>query len=986
MRGYPLTIVLRVGACLVLFAATSITASAADPKPGDLEFFETKIRPVLVKHCYKCHAADAKKVQGKLLLDTRAGIRLGGESGAAVTPGNPKKSLILSALRHDDLEMPPKNKLPAAIIADFEKWIRSGAADPRDGEVKRTASTIDIEAGRKFWAFQLPRKTPPPKVTATAWSESAIDRYVLARLEARDLKPVADADRQTLIRRAYVTLIGLPPTPEQIDAFLQDKSPLPEALAKVIDHLFASKHFGERWGRHWLDVMRFAESSGGGRSLMFKDAWRFRDYVIQSFNADKPIRQMIREQIAGDLLPYDSPQQRAEQLVATGFLALGPTNYEQQNKALLRMEVIDEQVDTVGRAFLGLTLGCARCHDHKFDPIPIRDYYAMAGIFGSTQSLVPGNVSNPVMQPLPASGSDAVAQQAHAKKIAAMSKQLAAARAQFVVLGGKPAVPSKNSSRRKVLAADLPGIVIDNGQAKLVGQWKPSTFSPLHVGANYIHDDNRGQGTKSVVFSPKVPTGGMYEVRISYAPGGNRASNVPVTIDHQDGRAMLTVNQSQPPPIDGIFVSLGRFRFEADNVATITVSNRGANGHVIVDAVQLISDRVASELAKKNRPKKSGNKKQKNVPAKKKENAAGSQQLAQAAALVKTLDRQLAALKKNAPKSTSKGVAMSVKDVSKPVDGHVHIRGSFDNLGPVIPRGFLTVAMPATAKPPKIKSNQSGRVELADWIASENNPLTARVYVNRVWRHLFGTGLVPTPDNHGTMGRRPTHPKLLDHLAIQFVEDGWSTKRLIRRIMLSHVYRLSTQRDDKAFKADDLNQLLWRASRRRLDAEVIRDSILSVSGQLDLTPGGRTIRKISQYDLSYKFDTVRRSVYVPAFRNSILELFEVFDLANPNLVVGHRNTSTLPTQALYLMNSPFVIDQSRHAAKRLLAEKIADDARVTLAYRRTLGRPPTKDELTLVLGYLKNFKPDDASVDDSLEAWASFCHSLFACVDFRYID
>jgi len=779
------------------------------------EFFEKKIRPVLVEHCYSCHAADAKNIRGGFVLDTRDGIRKGGESGPALTAGKPEESLLLDAIRYESFEMPPKGRLPDSVIADFEKWIRMGAPDPRDGPAVNIESAMDIEEGRRFWAFQKPRPTTAPQVHNNAWPESDIDRYILARLESNALEPVGDADRQTLIRRASFALVGLPPSPQEIDQFVEDASPFPTAYAKVVDRLLQSEHFGERWGRHWLDVARFAESSGGGRSLMFKDAYRYRDYVIDAYNNDKPFDQFLREQIAGDLLPHDSPAQHAEQLIAAGFLALGPTNYEQQDKELLRLDVIDEQIDLFGRAFLGLTLGCARCHDHKFDPVPTSDYYALAGIFGSTQSLVPGNVSKYVEQPLPLSQEERAVQDRFQGQRADLDKQLADAKAAMKL-----------------------------GQA-----------------------------------AGKIAAGGK-----QLAPDDRHAQ-----------------------------------------------------------AVQRVRD------------------------------------------VIRDLKRKIDAIKKQADEA--RPVAMSVKDVKKPADGHIHIRGGVRNLGPVVPRNFVTVAMSATAGPPNIPTGQSGRVELARWLASPDNSLTARVYVNRVWRHLFGVGLVATPDNFGNTGQRPTHPELLEALAIGFMEDGWSTKRLIRQIMLSHVYRLSTAHDEQAFAQDDRNELLWRANRRRLDAEVIRDSMLAVSGQLDLTAGGLTIKKLKQYDVSYEFETVRRSVYVPAFRNSMLELFEVFDFANPNLVVGDRNTSTLPTQALFLMNSPFVIEQSRHAAGRLLAENVPDDAsRITLAYRRALGRPPTLSEQMMGSQYIENFPADDPATDDRLEAWSSFCHALLSSLDFRYVD
>ncbi len=344
-----------------------------------ITFFEKKIRPVLVEQCYRCHSAE-KRQRGGLEVDTREALLKGGESGPAIVPHKLDKSLLIQALRYTDpeLEMPPNGKLPAHVIADFEKWVKMGAPDPRTGKKVVKDYGIDIEEGRKFWSFQQVQKPSLPVVKNKTWSRHPIDQFLLAQWEKKGIEPVGDADRVTLIRRAYFDLIGLPPSPKQIDDFVNDQSP--NAFAKVVDALLASPHFGERWGRHWLDVARYAESSGGGRSLLFPDAWRYRDYVIHSFNSDKPYNRFIKEQIAGDLLKAQEDRERFWNIVATGFWILGPINYELQDKPVLDSDVIDEQLDTMGRTLMGMTIGCARCHDHKFDPIPTKDYYAMAVI------------------------------------------------------------------------------------------------------------------------------------------------------------------------------------------------------------------------------------------------------------------------------------------------------------------------------------------------------------------------------------------------------------------------------------------------------------------------------------------------------------------------------------------------------------------------------------------------------------------------------
>ena len=973
--------------CLVSLLTFSAAAAESQPDSSiptssQLDFFEKKVRPLLIERCYKCHSARNEKPKGGLLLDSRDGWAKGGESGPAVVPRKPDESRLIVAVRYrdKDLQMPPKNKLSEEEIAVLVEWVKMGAPDPRRTTVAvSSAKPIDIEKGRKFWAFQPHRKRPVPETLNTDWPRTDIDRFILARIDAAGLHPAPDADRQTLIRRASFDLTGLPPTIEQIDAFLRDRSP--DAFEKVVNRLLESKHFGERWGRHWLDVARFAESSGGGRSLMFKNAWRFRDYVIASYNSDKPFNRFISEQVAGDLLPSSNPKQRAEQLAAAGFLALGPTNYEQQDKELLRMEVVDEQIDTMGRAFLGMTLGCARCHDHKFDPIPTADYYALAGIFRSTQTLTPGNVSGYIERELPLEGEQRATWERYQKELKDIEAKLSSARAELVKLGGGKGVSVARTRLKNPVRSELMGFVVDNNEATLIGSWKRSTHTRGFLEDGYIHDENTEKGRKSVTFNPNLPAAGHYEVRISYTPGTNRASNVPVTVHFQGGQKTIRINEKLEPPIKGCFVSLGVYQFTAGMDSVVVISNEQTNGHVIADAAQFIPI-VPAAIAQKAKAKTGTAKAEaadsKQLPRDKKEKM---QKREAAQALVNRLRAALNAMKQKASAQLQK--TMSVRDEAKPGDWHVHIRGGIRNLGAIVPRGFIQVATTRSA-PPVIPNEQSGRLELAEWLTNPSNPLPARVYVNRVWHYLFGAGLVRTTDNFGKMGERPSHPDLLDYLALHFIEIGWSTKKLIRAIMLSKVYQQSTAQNSKTAATDPENRLLSHANRRRLDAEAIRDTILFVSGRLDTTQGGLTIRKITQYDLGYQFDTRRRSVYVPFFRNSILEIFEVFDVANPNMVTGRRTTSTLATQALFMMNSPFVNEESKHAAKRLLAATGLDETkRIRLAYRRGIGRTPTKTEIELARQYLESV---GSSKQNRLDAWAGLCQTLFACLDFRHLN
>ena len=945
--------------------ATAFALNAPAFADEGLDFFEKKVRPLLAERCLDCHS-EAKKVKGGLRLDLREGWVKGGDSGPAIVPGEPDKSLFITAIRYSDrdLQMPEKRKLPDEEIAILEQWVKMGAPDPRtSGTMAKKQTGLSLEEGRKFWSYAPVQKPAVPAVKDAAWARGDLDRFILAKIEAAGAQPAPDATPEALVRRLYYDLVGLPPTPEQIDAFAKAAAVNPpQATEKLVDELLASPHFGERWGRHWLDVARFAESSGGGRTLLFKDAWRYRDYVIQAFNADVPFDRFIREQIAGDLLPAATPEDARRQVSATAFLALGPTNYEEQDKQQLRFDVIDEQLETLGRGFLGQTIGCARCHDHKFDPVSQRDYYAMAGIFASTRTLFnyTDNVARWIAAPLPAAGPNEVALLAHETKLAALEKDLEGAKAELTKASkavtevtSKPGVP--------VAAGDLPGIIIDDAQAKIVGEWKHSKHVRSYIGDGYVHDLNQGKGEKTITFTPMLPKAARYEVRLAYAHlDGGRATNVRVTVLHADGEDNVFVDQTQVPPIDGRFVSLGKFRFEKDGAGYVLITNDDSNGYVTVDALQFIpeGDATAAEESRD----------------------AANPQRAAAAKRVRKLETDLKKLKKEGP---ARDTAMAVRDDDQVADVQIRVRGVEKQRGETVPRGFLTVALRNEA--PAIPANQSGRRELADWIASAENPLTTRVFVNRTWTWLFGTGLVRTVDNFGTTGEKPAHPELIDHLATRFVEQGWSVKRLVREIVLSRTWQQAVATP----AASDMdNRLFAHANRRRLDAEQIRDTILSVSGQLKLDLYGLNIGGAGDIDANdfsaqnteyaYVYADTRRSVYTPAFRNKRLELFEAFDFGDINATIGQRNVSTVAPQALYLLNHSFVVEQARAAAERTLASSDDGDARLVSAFRRTLGRAPTATEWEKCRRFL--------GASASLETWAQLHQTLFATLDFRYLD
>ncbi|MFQ5734487.1 MAG: PSD1 and planctomycete cytochrome C domain-containing protein [Planctomycetaceae bacterium] len=827
-------------------AITCVAASAADkPNPKGVAFFETKIRPVLTKYCYQCHSARSKKPKGELLLDTKAGIRKGGESGHAVVPGNLKESLLIAAIRHtgDVSEMPPKQKLPDAVIADFEKWVKMGAPDPRNGKKAIFGPRkIDFKEARKFWAFVPPKMPSPPKLKNGNWARTEIDRLLLAKMEAKGVTPVRDADKVTLIRRATFDLTGLPPTPAEVDAFLQDSTP--NAFETVVDRLLKSPQFGEHWGRHWLDVVRYAESTGKERNYLYPNAWRYRNYVIDSFNADKPYDQFVREQIAGDLLPFKSSRQADEQVIATGFLAMGPKSLNERNKLKFTMDVVDDQIDVTGRAILGMTIACARCHDHKFDPIPTKDYYAIAGIFRSTQ----------------------------------------------VVSGVRGRRGVRNGG-------GTVGIALQSG----------------------------GGGKKYAVHAAK-----MKELQKQLRRGVTQLARAG---KKGKGKKRKRLNKKQLQRL------IQRMRIPAV---------RKTDSPQVVK-VKKEMQRVVAEIKKR---------------------------------------------RKNAPPAP--GLAMGVKDGPRTVDSKIFIKGDVTDQGELVPRGFLTVTR--RDDDPKV-TGKSGRLELAQWLTSKHNPLTARVMANRVWQHLFGVGLVKTVDNFGLNGERPQHPELLDHLAIRFAGNGWSVKSLIKEIMLTRAYQLSSDYHEKNNTIDGDNRLVWRGGRRRLNAEAIRDAILAVSGQLDrVRPKSSTLARAGQGEIGRRLNvnSLRaggnfRSVYLPVIRQAMPEMMRVFDVADPSLVVGERDVTTVPTQALFMMNSPFVMQQSAAMAKRLFAEKGMDDAaRVRFAYRLALSREPTKRESDRVLKFIAEYremlgKNVKAGSDRELEGWTAFCQTLFASAEFRYL-
>ena len=928
-----------------LFVCTAVRGS----DEAGVEFFEKRIRPVLVSECYQCHSKK-NKVKGGLQLDTKIGWQRGGDSGAALVPGKPQKSLLIQAIRqtNDALKMPPKKKLSAEQISDFEDWVAMGAPDPRTPEtVDGVDQELDLVASRQFWAFQPLSNPVEPLVSGNNWGYSSIDQLVIKALQSKGIAPVKDADNLTLLRRVYFDLIGLPPSLSEIAEFENavaiDKS---EAFKKVVDELLSKPQFGERWGRHWLDVARFCESTS--RGVLMDEAWRYRDYVIKSYNDDKAYDDFIREQIAGDLIDGGNLTQRRERLIATAFLLLGPTLYELQDKTILEMNMVDEQMDTMGKTFLGLTVGCARCHDHKFDPITTGDYYGLAGILKGTKMVVHSNVSKWNTRPLPMDLDLEVLARKQASRIAQLKKEVNGINKQLGKATGK---------LEPINQSVLPGIVVDNPDAELKGIWAHSSGVRNFVGIDYIYA-TKGDGNNTARFPVKFEKAGQYEVRISYTHHPNRSSNTLVKILHKDGVATRRINQQKQPSLDGYFISLGTYGFPEGVHVALEISNEGANGTIVADAVQFIpSD--SPELTKARLPTKGAFKNNSNLNSE-----------------LNRLTEELKRLEKKAVKIPS---VIAVGEGEKNGAIHIAIRGNVHSKGPKTPRSFIKVLH--SGAPPKFPEKGSGRLQLADWIASKDNPLTARVYANRVWHHLFGRGIVSTTDNFGHTGQAPSNQSLLDHLAISFIEDGWSTKKLIRRIVLSRVYQLgSTSVSGIQDEVDLENKLFWRQNRRRLEAESIRDSMMMIANQLDFRMGGMTIKSGAKIDINYQYAGAQRSVYVPVIRTKQNGFLEAFDFPDPNLVAGKRSSTSVPSQSLFFMNSSLSRTLAQHASSIYFnPKKRTDKNQLRLIYKSVLGRNPTIKEQSVVLAFLKS------SVDQK-KAHAQLFQGLFSSPDFRCID
>jgi mono/diheme cytochrome c family protein len=887
---------------LGIVLATALAASAAEPPakpltPEAAEFFESKVRPMLLDNCISCHGPEKQK--SGLRLDSREWMLKGTDEGPALVPGDPEKSSIVKAARYtDDLKMPPKGKMPAESVEVLTAWVKMGAPWPASTATQPIGDPV-AEARKSHWSFQPVRKPAAPAIKHAGWVSNEIDRFVLAKLEAQNIAPAPLADRRTLLRRVTFDLTGLPPTPAEVDAFLADQST--DAYDKVIDRLLASPQYGERWGRYWLDVARYADTKGYvfTEERRYPFSYTYRDYVIRSFNEDLPYDRFIIEQLAADKLNLADPHP----LAAMGFLTLG-------RRFLNNVpDIIDDRIDVTMRGLQGMTVGCARCHDHKFDPIPTKDYYSLYGVFNS--SVEPKDL------PLIAHPEQTAAVVAFEKGVQEREKKLNDyLHAQYAELLAK----LRNQAGEALLAVrdaeSLPGE--EHYLALNADDLNPATIRRWQAFLK-----NR-QKKHDPIFAPWAALAAL--------PTKEFADKAPALI------AKFAANEEKEKPIHPL---VAKAFAEGKPVTLPDVAK--LYGQLFKDTEK------AWQEALKRSPETKALSDGDHEALRQVLYAAGvpaNPTLDEAKNLVNravrdhltSLQKEVDRFKASSPAAPPR--AMVLNDTPQPHEPRVFLRGNPNNQGDQVPRQYLRVIAGDDRKPFK---QGSGRLELAQAIASKDNPLTARVMVNRIWLNHFGQGLVRTPSDFGLRGEPPTHPELLDWLAAEFMERGWSIKQLHRLILTSNTYKQSSAvRPELASDPD--NRLLGRMNRRRLDFEGLRDALLAVSGELDLKTGGPGV------ELTQAPFPARRTVYGFIERQNLPGLFRTFDFASPDTTSAQRFVTTVPQQALFLMNSPFVVQQARHLAERPDVAGLKDDAqRVQRLYRLCYGRAPDADELKLGL-------------------------------------
>lgn len=1052
-----------------------------------IEFFEAKIRPVLVRECYECHAADAKQVNGGLLLDHQAGLLKGGDSGPSVVPGKVEDSLLISALRHESFDMPPKGKLPDEVIADFVRWVEMGAPDPRREAKAKASQAMTLADAKNFWSFKPLSAVGIPSVINTRWPKNEIDHFVLAQLEANGLEPVRPATKREWIRRATFDLIGLPPTVAEIEAFLADESEV--AYETVIDRLLDSPHYGERWGRHWLDVARYAEDQAHTFSVKPNTSgYRYRDWVIDAFNEDMPYDQFVKLQIAADQMELSETEQ-FKHLPALGFFGLGAQYYKNSDAAKAQADELDDRVDTLTRGFLGLTVSCARCHDHKYDPIPTQDYYSLAGVFQSCRlddkPLVPEAevAAYRESEQRLKKANEAVNAFLAAEKQSAREAQ-ASRVADYLIALWRLGMPTSDASSSATVTAIAEELKLSESVLK---HWlKPETSKQLRQSAVFkawfeIYDSARTNAVPTAEIERQiVEAANDIQTQLTFAfdvragrhkpdvasksdsppifengkprySGSTVSKNNPVVdvnvdlkdakelylviTDAGDGRSCDHADWLQPRFITSagdlkltdlkwkaVHSGFGDVRVNKSQsgrplkVGGITYDD-GLGAHapcIIVYDIPEGATHFASKAGLDNSGSDQGGcgeqatiqfrvyterpndfdlimsgEVQPDHGVLSKEQSELISLVFSEKGLFQISDDNLAEIlpadkmqqweklreelrSEQQSKRPMYAVAHVIAD-AKAMDLQVYIRGNPSRKGEVAPRRFLKVI--AGDEPAPFKEG-SGRRELAGAIASPDNPLTARVIVNRVWQQHFGRGIVATPSNFGALGERPTHPELLDYLALRFIQQGWSLKQLHREIMQSSTYALSCDHHSQNAETDADNRFLWRMNRRRLDIEAWRDSLLAVSGQLNYELYGPS----TQLD---SLDNTRRTLYGMVSRHELNSLLRLFDFPDANITSERRSNTTVPQQQLFVLNSRFMIQQAKAFAARTFANaSTSREDSIKQAFVLIYGREATAAEIELGTRFLEL----PTSPDDKLTRAERYAQVLLGANEFTFID
>ncbi len=956
------------------------------------EHFEKRVRPVLIERCFSCHSAGAERLRGGLRVDSRAALLEGGDSGPALNLTTPDRSLLLRAIRYEDpdLQMPPKGRLPEAEVAALARWVQDGAVWPEDlmpAAATGPGEVFDLaERQRSHWAWQPIRPSAPPSAPGEDEPGHPVDRFIGARLAAEGLRPAPPARPDIRLRRLTFDLTGLPPAAAEVAAF--EREPTMAAWERAVDALLASPRYGERWARHWLDLVRYAETLGHEFDYVIPNAWRYRDYVIRAFNADVPYRLLAQEHLAGDLLadPRRDPDDGAnESVIGTAFYWLGQREHSPVDVRLHQAEVIDNQIDVLSKTFLGLTVACARCHDHKFDAISARDYYALYGILGSSR------YAQASIEP-PAGVAESVATlQRRRDELRswlgpgfrcdpeAAANPSATVWADFGVQGYDGwFVEGEAFGREPARAGDLwigeaPGPVgaLTAGAAhsgalsrRLQGVLRSPTFT---LERRYVHVLAAGRSGRL-----RLPVDNFTMIRDPIYGGLRRV------LEHDDFRWIT---------IDTAMWQGRRAYLEFADLRTPDLAADGPregfapDGWIAVRRV-LFSDDAAPGAAEEALAGPSWSA----LPAE----AWPAEETARA-----RFEAAVAAYRQEEARwPDPRRVPASVEGTG--LDERVFIRGQHRNLGEGVPRRFLE----ALGGNDRLIREGSGRLELAEQVTDPDNPFFARVMVNRVWLHLFGRGLVPTPDDFGVLGEPPSHPELLDWLAHWFRREGqWSTKRLIRLLVTSRTYQqASTPVDPVAAEKDPANRWWHRMPVRRLEGEAIRDALLALSGRLDLSPFGPPVPvHLTEFmdgrgrpSRSGPLDgDGRRSIYLEVRRNFLSPLMRTFDTPVPFTTIGRRTVSNVPAQALILMNDPLFQDEARRWARRLLAEpSLPPGTRIETAFRQAFSRPPSPQEISQALAFLETQTATYGNLGDELEVtvWADLCHVLLNTKEFLLLQ